>query len=89
MRNYLCQMVGYDGEDDWTEIVKALDPQDAATMYAERCESNSGGDMLNREQDQETVLVKETADATSVLRFVVTASYQKHYWATAAKGGHQ
>jgi hypothetical protein len=85
MRNFMCQMVGYDDEDDWTEIVKALDAEDAATMYAEQCERRSGGDMLNREdQDKETVLVKETADATSVLRFVVTVSYHKHFWASAA-----
>jgi hypothetical protein len=76
MPTFQCQMLNVDGDGDWEEV-KAYDAQMAAMEYAKRCESHSGGEMLNTEDDHETVRVMDAKGIT--LTFSIRAYYSKNF----------
>lgn len=80
MPAYLCRMDDVDGFDDWTEIL-AMDAEDAALEYTDKCESQSGGEMLNDPwKDFQIVRVRclDSMDK-SILSFRITMEWYKTY----------
>lgn len=75
-------MKDIDGENDWFEIA-AYNASDAAEEYAERCESFSGGELLNG-PDTERVFVKN--EDGLVETFEITVDYTKNFYATKTNG---
>ena len=79
LAKYLCQMIDYDGEDDWSEV-NAYDSESAAKLYADNCKSRSGGEMLNTEDDIQRVWVKLEGSDTPLL-YNVTMYWREVYMA--------
>lgn len=84
MKKFLCQMQDYDGHDDWTDI-EAFDAEHAAEIYAEKCESNSSGEMLNDCWGREVIYVKD--EAGNITAFSIFVEYQKVFYAEEVKNG--
>lgn len=82
MKRFMCQMQDYDRDDDW-DSVEAYDAEHAAELYAEKCESNSSGDMLKDTYDREVVYVKD--DAGNITPFSIYIDYQKMFFVEEVK----
>lgn len=74
MKTFLCQMPEHDDADDWTEV-KAWTNEDAATRYAELCDSRSGGELFDEPDCKQTILVKYGEHPT--LSFEVAVDFTK------------
>lgn len=81
--DFKCQMVNYDGEDQWFPIV-AYDAEYAAEEYAEQCHSRSGGDLFRDHSTAETIRVRD-ADGQEY-RFQVHAEYSLDFHADEIDG---
>jgi hypothetical protein len=76
---FLCQCKDIDGDDDWF-AVNSSRADWAAEEYIERCESMSGGEMLNDPaRDREIVRVKDEKGNITV--FEITFDYSKVFMA--------
>ncbi len=56
---YECRMPDQDGDDAWN-AVEAGWPEEAARVYAEDCDFNSGGDLFN-DCGEHVVIIKDSA----------------------------
>lgn len=84
MSTFLCQCKDIDGKDDWFAITGALDAEHAAEQYIERCESMSGGEMLNDpNRDREFVTVKD--ERGIITTFEISVDFTKVFYATELK----
>lgn len=80
---FLCQCKDIDGEDDWFPI-QSHSADWAAEDYIERCESMSGGEMLNDPlRDREIVRVKD--EKGNITIFEITVDFTKVFSASEVK----
>ena len=78
MLTLLCQMVGYDGPEDWAEMQRVFDVEDAARDYADLCDSRSAGELFTNQDEEQVVRVK---DATGTITDVVISfDYSKVFY---------
>lgn len=80
---FLCQCEGVDDDDDWF-VIETHNAEWAAEEYIERCESMSGGEMLNDPwKDKEIVRVKDETGVVTTFRIAV--EFTKLFFATQIK----
>lgn len=76
MKVYLCQMIGFDKTDAWTEV-EEYDARTAARVYAQLCDERSGGRLFENARDEDVAGDERIIAIQGNGSFVVAFEYSR------------
>ena len=78
-KKWKCRVADEANPDEWTEVA-GCDPEDAALMFAEEADSNSGGEIFRDPGRDETVVEVKTSQGYIDV-FTISFDYSKSFYA--------
>lgn len=80
-----CHMVDFDTDDGWIAC-RGYDHEDAASEYAERCDSDSGGELFQDTSSRCIVHVRRN-EADTIHVFEMSIEFAKVFYASEVQNG--